>query len=189
MTDRSLHLVTLVGSLRKKSYNAAVARALPDLAPEGMSITPLPSVGSVPHYDADVQAEGFPESVQALGNAIRGADGVIIISPEYNYSVPGVLKNAIDWCSRLPDQPFRRKPVLIQSASPGVLGGARMQYHLRQILVFLDALAFTVPEVMVGGAAGKIDEATGTLTDQGTRDFITKQLKAFAEFVQRVSPG
>ena len=98
--------------------------------------------------------------------------------------MPGVLKNAIDWLSRLPEQPFKQKPVLIQSASPGVLGGARMQYQLRQSLVFLDARVFNVPEVMVGAVQNKVDETTGELTDQGTRDFIAKHLAAFAGFVR-----
>ncbi len=181
---QSLTFVTLLGSLRKGSYNGIVARALPGLAPEGVTIAPLGSVGDLPHYDADLQAAGWPAPVTAMAEAMRAADGIIIVSPEYNYSVPGVLKNAIDWLSRQPEQPFKGKPVLIQSASPGVLGGARMQYHLRQSLVFLDARVFNVPEVMVGAAHTKVDEATGALTDQGTRDFIAKQIAAFADFVR-----
>lgn len=179
-----LTLVTLLGSLRKGSYNGIIARALPELAPEGVTVTALGSVRDLPHYDADVQAEGWPKAVTTMADAIRAADGLIIISPEYNYSVPGVLKNAIDWLSRLPEQPFKQKPVLIQSASPGALGGARMQYQLRQSLVFLDARVFNVPEVMVGAVQNKVDEATGELTDQGTRDFIAKHLAAFAGFVR-----
>jgi chromate reductase len=181
---RNLNLVTLLGSLRKGSYNGIVARALPALAPDGVTITALPSVGTLPHYDADLQAEGFPREVAALADPLRAADGLIVVSPEYNYSVPGALKNAIDWLSRLPEQPFKDKPVLIHSASPGVLGGARMQYHLRQSLVFLDARVFNVPEVMIGAVHTKVDEANGTLTDQGTRDFIARQLAAFAAFVR-----
>ena len=119
-----------------------------------------------------------------MGEAIAAADGVVIVTPEYNYSVPGVLKNAIDWLSRLPNQPFAGKPVAIQSASPGALGGARAQYHLRQSLVFLDARVLNRPEVMVGGAYGKADMASGDLTDQATKDFIAGQLKAFADFVR-----
>lgn len=178
------HFVTLLGSLRKGSYNGIVARALPALAPEGVTVAPLGSVGALPHYDADIQSSGWPAEVTAMGDAIRAADGLIIVSPEYNYSVPGVLKNAIDWLSRLPEQPFKQKPVLIQSASPGALGGARMQYQLRQSMVFLDARVFNVPEVMVGAMHTKVDEAKGELTDQGTRDFIAKHLAAFAAFAQ-----
>jgi len=97
-----LRFVILLGSLRKASFHATLARSLPSLAPEGVSIEFLGSVGDIPHYDADVQAEGFPESVVKMGKAIKQADAVIIVTPEYNYSVPGVLKNALDWISRLP---------------------------------------------------------------------------------------
>ena len=173
-----IKLGTLVGSLRKDSYNAAIARALPALAPAGVTISALPSIRDIPLYDADVQAQGMPASVTALAEAIRGCHGIVIVSPEYNYSVPGVLKNAIDWLSRVPNQPFANKPIAIQSASMGPLGGARMQYHLRQIFVFLDAQVFGRPEVMVGLAQTKID-AAGAITDKATSDFIASQLKAF----------
>jgi chromate reductase len=184
MSAKNLNLVTLLGSLRKASVNAGVARALPGLSPEGATISPLGSVGDFPLYNADLQAEGFPAAVETMGAAIAAADGVIVVSPEYNYSVPGVLKNAIDWISRLPSAPFKQKPALIQSASPGALGGARMQYHLRQTFVFLDARVMNVPEVMIGGSGGKFDAATGDLTDEGTKDFLRKQLAAFADFVR-----
>jgi len=186
MSDQQpLQFVTLLGSLRKASFNAMVARALPALAPDGVTITALGSAGDFPLYNADVQAEGFPAPVLAMADAIAKADGVIIVTPEYNYSVPGVLKNTLDWLSRLPQQPFAGKPVVIQSGSPGVIGGARAQYHLRQILVFLDAVVMNKPEVMVGQIATKVDAATGQLTDQGTRDFISAQLQAFAGFARR----
>jgi chromate reductase len=186
MSDpKPLNFVTLVGSLRKGSYNAAIARALPALAPAGVTITALGSVGALPHYDADLQAEGFPAEVTAMGEAITAADGVIIVTPEYNYSMPGALKNALDWLSRLPSTPFAGKPVAIQTASPGALGGARCQYHLRQSLVFLDSFVLNKPEVMVGGVAQKVDVATATITDEATRTFIAGQLTAFAAFARR----
>lgn len=184
--QKALHFVTLLGSLRKASFNAAIARALPFLAPDGVSIEPLGSVGDFPLYDADIQAKGFPAAVLAMGDAIAKADGVIIVTPEYNYSVPGGLKNAIDWISRLPAQPFAGKPTAIQSGSPGLLGGARAQYHLRQTLVFLDATVMNKPEVMVSQIMNKVNADTGELTDQVTRDFIATQLKAFAAFVRRL---
>ena len=110
MSDQKpLHFVTLLGSLRKASYNAVVARALPALAPQGVTIEPLGSVGDLPLYNADVQAEGFPAAVIAMGDAIAQADGVIIVTAEYNYSVPGVLKNALDWLSRLPTKTLSRR--------------------------------------------------------------------------------
>ena len=180
----NLHFVTLLGSLRKASVNGGVARALPALAPDGVTIAALGSVGDFPIYDADIQAQGFPAAVEAMGAAIRAANGLIIVSPEYNYSIPGGLKNALDWLSRLPGQPFAGKPILIQSASPGALGGARMQYHLRQCFVFLDARVMNAPEAIIGGAYGKCDAATGDLTDEATRDFLRKEMQAFTQFVQ-----
>jgi chromate reductase len=121
-----------------------------------------------------------------MAEQIRGADGVIIVTPEYNYSVPGALKNAIDWLSRLTPQPFAGKAVAIQTASPGLLGGARAQYHLRQSLVFLDAHVLNKPEVMVGQAAAKVNGDTLELSDTGTREFIATQLKALAALAAKV---
>lgn len=184
-TQKPLHFVTILGSLRRGSYNAAIARALPTLAPEGVTISALGSVGELPHYDADLQAEGFPPAVVAMGEAIKEADGVIIVTPEYNYSVPGALKNALDWLSRLPTAPFAGKPVAIQTGSPGLIGGARCQYHLRQILVFLDAYVLNKPEVMVSQIMAKVDSNNGELSDQATRDFVATQLQTFGVFARR----
>ncbi len=182
--NKPLRFVVMVGSLRKGSYNAAIARALPSLAPEGVTIAPLGSVGDFPLYNTDVQEEkGVPPGVTAMGEAIRAADGVIFVTPEYNHSVPGVLKNAIDWLSRLPSQPFAGKPAAIQSASPGLFGGLRAQLHLRHMFVFLDARALNKPEVMIPQVNQKVD-ASGELADPATRGFIADQLKAFAAFVR-----
>lgn len=183
--DRPLTFAVLVGSLRRASYNAAIARALPALAPSDVAILALGSVGDFPLFNQDVEARGFPSAVVAMGEAIAKADGVIIVTPEYNYSVPGVLKNALDWLSRLPAKPFAGKPVAIQSASPGLFGGVRAQHHLRQTLVFLDARALAQPEVTVTQAATKFDDKTGELTDETTRAFIARQLQAFAAFARR----
>jgi len=183
-----LKLLAISGSLRRGSFNTALARALAALAPAGTSIVTAPSIGVLPLYDADIENdEGFPASVLELADAVRAADGVIIVTPEYNYSVPGVLKNAIDWVSRVPGQPFSGKPVLIQSASPGMLGGARAQYHLRQILVFLEAQVFNRPEVFVAAAHTKIDKESGALIDEATRKFAAAQLAAFAAYIRRVA--
>jgi chromate reductase len=183
----ALKVITICGSLRKGSYNAKVAAALPGLAPAGMAITAAPSFADFPLYNADIQNEqGFPAAVQALAEAIRAADGVIIVTPEYNYSIPGGLKNAIDWVSRLPDQPFAEKPVAIQSATPGPVGGGRMQHDLRKTLVFLDAFTLNKPEILVGNVTSRLDEKTGELTDETTRDFIRQQLAAFAKLIKRV---
>lgn len=181
-----INVITICGSLRAGSYNAMVARSLPLLAPDGMSIKASPPVDAIPPYNADVQAKGFPDAVSSLGDAIRATDGVIIVTPEYNYSIPGVLKNAIDWVSRLDNQPFKNKPVALQSASQGILGGARAQYHLRQCMVFLDALVFNRPEILIASAKGKFDEAVGQISDETTRGLIRQQLAAFLPFVQRI---
>ncbi|MBF7980917.1 MULTISPECIES: NADPH-dependent FMN reductase [Rahnella] len=188
MSVKPLKFVTLLGSLRKASYNGMVARTLPKVAPEGVTIEALPSIGTLPLYDADIQQEeGFPADLDAIAEQIRQADGVIIVTPEYNYSVPGGLKNAIDWISRLPDQPLAGKPVLIQTSSMGPVGGARCQYHLRQILVFLDAMVMNKPEFMGGVIQNKVDAQTGEVIDQGTLDFLRGQLTAFADYTHRVS--
>ncbi|MGE4448040.1 NADPH-dependent FMN reductase [Azospira oryzae] len=183
-TATPLRLVTLVGSLRQASYNRMVANTLPELAPAGVGISTLPALHDIPLYDGDVEAKGIPPAVTALAEAIRAADGLIIVTPEYNYSVPGVLKNAIDWLSRVPNQPFAGKPVLLQSASMGPFGGARAQYHLRQVLIYLNPRVFNVPEVMVGGVQNKVDAAAGKLNDASTRDHIAGQLARFADFIR-----
>ncbi len=189
MAGKTLNLITICGSLRKGSYNAMVQRALPSLAPEGLVLEKAPSFAAFPLYNADVQsATGLPDPVVALADAIRAADGVIIVTPEYNFSIPGGLKNAIDWVSRLPNQPFAGKPVALQSASPGPLGGARVQYDLRRAMVFLDAFVLNKPEIFIGGCASKIDEKTGELKDETTRNFIKQQLAAMVKFIEHLAP-
>ncbi len=182
-----LNVLTICGSLRKGSFNAAIARALPGLAPPEMAFSAAPSFENFPIYDVDRHnSAGVPADVNAWCDAIRAADAVVIVSPEYNWSIPGGLKNAIDWASRLKDIPFKDKPVALQSASAGQVGGARMQYHLRMALTTLDAFLFGKPEVFVNFAAKKFDEATGALTDEATKDIIRLQLAAFAKFIVRV---
>jgi chromate reductase, NAD(P)H dehydrogenase (quinone) len=184
---RQYDVVAICGSLRKGSHNRMILNTLPELAPECMTIREAPPIGALPLYDFDLQhSGGFPDAVTALAGAIGTADGVIIISPEYNYSVPGLLKNAIDWVSRLPNHPFAGKPLALQSASGGMLGGARAQYHMRQIMVFLDGLVLNRPEVLVSFAKSKMDETRGLVTDEPTRDVIKAQLAAFALFIDRV---
>jgi chromate reductase len=180
------NIVSICGSLRKGSYNRMVMNLLPSLAPAGMTIKEAPSFADFPHYNADIQSSsGFPAAVNTLADTIRAADGVIFCTPEYNFSLPGALKNAIDWVSRLPNQPFAGKPVAIQSASPGPLGGGRVQYDLRRMMVFLDALTLNKPEIFIGGCATKIDEKTGQLKDEATGKFLAQQLDAFAKFIAR----
>jgi chromate reductase len=180
------HVIGICGSLRKGSYNRMLLQELPRLAPAGMSIREAPSFTAFPLYNADVQTTtGFPALVNALADAIRAADGVIFCTPEYNFSLPGGLKNAIDWVSRLQNQPFAGKPIAIQSVSPGPLGGGRVQYDLRRMMVFLDAMTLNKPEIFIGSCASRFDEKTGTLRDDATRDIVRQQLEAFAKFIER----
>ena len=182
-------MVAICGSLRKASLNRALVRSLPALAPEGMEIVESPPIGTMPLYDADIQAQGIPDAVTALSEAIRGASGVIICTPEYNYSIPAPLKNAIDWVSRVQNQPFQNKPLCLMSASPGALGGARAQYHLRQIFVFLEAFVLNRPEVMVTMANAKfemVDNAPTVLGDQPTKDVVKQNLAGFAKLIAKL---
>ncbi len=188
MADPTLDVIVICGSLRKGSYNAALARTLPSLAPAGMSLKPAPPWDKMPIYNFDLQnSSGIPAEVTVWGDAIRSADGVIIVSPEYNWSIPGGLKNAIDWVSRLKEVPFTNKPVALQSCSGGLLGGARMQYHLRMTLTTLDAFLFGKPEVFVNFSAKKFDEKTLALTDQPAIDMVKQQLAGFEKFIRRLN--
>jgi chromate reductase, NAD(P)H dehydrogenase (quinone) len=189
MADKQLDVLVICGSLRKGSYNAALARTLPALAPGGLKLRPAPAFDKFPIYNHDIHdTTGFPTEVKAWADAIRSADGLIIVSPEYNWSIPGGLKNAIDWVSRMKDQPFKDKPVALQSAAGGILGGSRMQYHLRQSLTSIDVILFGRPEVLVTFAAQKFDEKTLELKDQTAIDLIKQQLAAFEKFIRRLGP-
>jgi chromate reductase, NAD(P)H dehydrogenase (quinone) len=182
-----LDVVIICGSLRKGSYNAALARQLPALAPPGLNMSAAPSIEAFPLYNQDVRDVAVPEAVDALAAAIRSADGVVIVSPEYNWSIPGALKNAIDWLSKLDRQPFNGKPVAIQSVSTGPVGGARMQYHLRQALTSIDAYLFGRPEIFVNNAAQKFAKETLELSDAPTLDIVRKQLAAFETFARKMT--
>ena len=159
-----IKLVAFCGSLRKASFNRMALNAFIERLPAGASAQTFEI--DWPLYDADVQAKGFPDKVQAAQKAMLEADGIVFATPEYNYSISGVLKNAIDWLSRMTPQPFAAKPVAMFSASMGPLGGARAQYHLRQMMVFLDGRPVNKPEVMIGQAQNRF--ADGKLTDEAT---------------------
>jgi chromate reductase, NAD(P)H dehydrogenase (quinone) len=182
----ALNVLSICGSLRKGSYNAALQRALPSLAPPGLSIKPATSFAGLAVYNFDEhQATGVPALVTTIVDQIRAADGLIIVSPEYNWSIPGGLKNLIDWISRLKDQPFEGKAVAVQSCATGMLGGSRMQYHLRQSLASIGAQFFIKPEVFVNFSAKKFDEKTLELTDQPTKDMVKLQLETYEKFLRR----
>jgi chromate reductase, NAD(P)H dehydrogenase (quinone) len=179
-----MKVLGISGSLRKGSWNTSVLRAAQGLAPSGMTIQ-IGAIGDIPLYNEDVRAAGLPSPVERFRNQIAAADAVLFVSPEYNFSMPGVLKNAIDWASRPPNQPFNDKPVAIMGASGGPVGTARMQYDLRKSLGSINALVMLKPEVFIGQAGTKIDEA-GNLTDETTKDFIRKLLEALAAWTTRM---
>jgi len=159
-----IKLVAFCGSLRKASFNRMALNAFIERLPAGTTAQTIEI--DWPLYDADIQAKGFPDKVQAAHKAMLEADGIVFATPEYNYGISGVLKNAIDWLSRLTPQPFAAKPIAMFGASGGVLGTARGQYQLRQNLVFLDGRPVNKPEVMIGGAPSRF--ADGKLTDEAT---------------------
>ena len=166
------------GSLRKGSFNKALLKTAAEMAPKGMTVTAF-DLAPIPLYDDDVFKAGLPAAVVQFRQAIAAADGLLIATPEYNYSIPGVLKNAIDWASRPPDQPFDGKPLAIMGASPSRLGTARAQYHLRQCFVFLNARVLNRPEVMISEAHNLVDDQ-GRIGDPATRERIGALLAALA---------
>jgi len=150
--NKTLNILAFSGSLRKGSYNKMLLRTAVDLAPEEATIEVF-DLEEIPPFNQDFE-QSPPGRVKDFKAKIKAADAILIVTPEYNYSVPGVLKNAIDWCSRpVGDNSWEGKPVAIMSASTGMLGGARAQYHLRQIFVTLDMRPINKPEVMVNFAA------------------------------------
>lgn len=180
-----LDIVGLCGSLRAGSFNRMALELAARSLPEGAAIE-IVDYRDLPVFDADRMAQGLPEPVARLVDRIRRADGVVIASPEYNYSIPGNLKNALDWVSRAQPQPFAGKPVAILSATGGPLGGARMQYDLRKVLLFLDAMTMIKPEVFIGMAQTKFDAATRECTDEATRKFVGAQMGTFVAWIGRV---
>ncbi|MBF5005150.1 NADPH-dependent FMN reductase [Diaphorobacter caeni] len=178
-----MDIVGICGSQRGQSFNRMLLALAGECMPAPMTLETL-DWDAVPPFNADLLAKGFPDSVQALRERIRRADGVVIVTPEYNFSVPGMLKNLIDWLSRGEDQPFAHKPLAILSAATGPLGGARVQYDLRKIMMFMNAATLMKPEVFVGSAAQKFD-ADGRCTDALTRQFVTAQMTAFKAWIER----
>lgn len=178
-----MNVLAISGSLRKASYNTALVKAARAVAPDGMSID-IATLDNIPLYNGDADGTEKPPAVGGLGQAIRAADGVLLATPEYNFSVSGVLKNAIDWVSRIENQPLAGKPVGIMGAAAGGLGTARAQYHLRQVFVYLDARVMNRPELFVGGAYAKFD-SQGSLTDDDTNKFLTAYMLSFQDWVAR----
>jgi chromate reductase, NAD(P)H dehydrogenase (quinone) len=186
MSERPVKVLGISGSLRKASYNTMALRAAQKLAPAGITVETF-DLAPIPLYNDDVRSAGYPEPVARLRVAMAAADALLVVTPEYNFSVPGVLKNAIDWASRPPDQPFNEKPMAIMGASPGATGTARAQYHLRQMMVFLNAFPINKPEVFIANCAQKFD-AEGNLTDETTRGFVKQLLESLAAWTRRLKP-
>jgi chromate reductase, NAD(P)H dehydrogenase (quinone) len=178
----SIKVVGIPGSLREGSFNRGLLRADIELSPAGMEIQIFTRLGDIPPYNADVDDKGNP---QALKTAIREADAMLIATPEYNYGVPGVLKNAIDWASRPAGQSvLNRKPAAIMGCSQGLGGTIRAQHALRQSFVFTDTYAMLQPEIKIPSVA-KLFDASGNLTDETTRQYIQRFLEAFLPWIAR----
>jgi chromate reductase len=187
ISDRPFSILGISGSLREGSYNTAALRAARQLVPEGVRIE-LFDLEGIPPYNQDDEND-LPLRVRELKAAVRAADALLFCSPEYNYSIPGVLKNAIDWGTRPGnDNSWDGKPGAIMGVSMGLLGTARMQYHLRQVFVNIGVLTLGKPEVMIGQAAQKFD-ADLNLTDEKTREFVQKLIVALVEWARRLERG
>jgi chromate reductase len=181
---QTIKVLGIAGSLRRKSYNKELLAAAGRLMPEGMTLEVF-DLAPIPLYNEDVREQGFPPAVEELRKKIAAADAVLIAMPEYNFSIAGVLKNAIDWASRPPEQPFRDKPVAIMGATTGVWGTIRGQYHLRQVLGCLDAHILHKPEIMVAQVNTKVD-AEGRLVDQTALDLLKTQMAALKAWTLRL---
>lgn len=182
MTD--VRILGVAGSLRRGSLNRALLRAAIKLAPAGLTIDAF-DLADVPLYNGDVEAAGDPAGVTAFKNAVRAADAVLFVTPEYNHGVPGVMKNAVDWASRpARDAALNGKPVGIIGASPGQVGTARGQSQLRQAFEFTNSFCMPQPEILVFRATEKFD-ANGDLTDAKTAEFLGKYLEALRVWTLR----
>ena len=182
--SRPVSILGIAGSLRRESYNRATLRAATELVPEGATIE-IFELDDIPGFNQDAE-QTPPASVVELKRKIREADAILFVTPEYNYSVPGVLKNAIDWASRpYGDSAWNGKPAAIMGASVGTIGTARAQYHLRQMMVFLNMFPINQPEVMIGNAHERFD-SQGNLTHDATKEFIRQLLQTLVDWTRRI---
>ncbi|MGA9153200.1 MAG: NAD(P)H-dependent oxidoreductase [Candidatus Nitrosopolaris sp.] len=182
--ETKLKILGFAGSLRAGSYNKALLRAATELLPDSTTLE-IFDLDGIPPFNQDLEMN-MPAKVKEFKSKIREADAILIATPEYNYSIPGILKNAIDFASRpYGDNPFNDKPVAIISASVGMLGGARAQYHLRQTFIFLNMYPMNSPEVIVNFAQNKFD-SNGQLTDEDTRRFLKRLLENLVIWTNRL---
>jgi chromate reductase len=187
-SEPSFHLVGIPGSLRAGSYNRSLLRTAAELLPPDVTLEVFP-LDDIPPYNADVQSEGDPAPVEELKRRIAAADALLIATPEYNYSIPGVLKNALDWASRPPKTSgLRKKPVGIMGASGGESGTMRAQLALRQVFVFTDSYVMVQPEFRVPNAAQKFD-AEGKLVDEELRERLRAFVAALVDWARLVGRG
>ena len=182
--SEAIHVLGIAGSLRKGSYNRAALRAASEVLPEGMTLE-IYDLSPLPFYNADIASQGFPEPVQWFRDRIAAADALLIATPEYNFSIPGVLKNALDWASRSPQSPLPEKPVAVMGATTGNFGTVRAQSHLQQVFLHNNMFLLNKPHVFIARAAEKFD-ATGKLLDETTRSIIKDQLVALAAWTRRL---
>ena len=182
--NKPITILGIAGSLRRESYNRGGLRAAQQLVPEGATLD-IFELDGIPGFNQD-EEQNPPEKVTELKKRVREADTILFVTPEYNYSVPGVLKNAIDWASRpYGDSAWNGKPAAIMGASIGNIATARAQYHLRQTMVFLNMFPINQPEVMIGNAADRFD-VEGNLTDETTKDYIRRLLQNLVEWTMRI---
>jgi chromate reductase len=182
--NNPIRILGIAGSLRRESYNRSTLRAATKLAPEGATLDVF-ELDGIPGFNQD-EEQNPPAKVVDFKRRIREADAILIVTPEYNYSIPGVLKNAIDWASRpYGDSAWNGKPAAIMGASIGTIGTARAQCHLRQMFVFLNMHAINQPEVMIGNAAERLDSG-GDLTDEATKEFLRKLLQNLVDWTRRL---
>jgi chromate reductase, NAD(P)H dehydrogenase (quinone) len=180
-----VRILGIAGSLRRGSYNRAALRAATQLVPQDAALEVF-ELDGIPGFNQD-EEQNPPAKVAELKQRVRNADAILIVTPEYNYSVPGVLKNAIDWASRpYGDSAWNGKPVAIMGASIGTIGTARAQYHLRQMFVFLNMFPINQPEVMIGNAAERFDPQ-GNLADEATKDHIRRLLQSLVQWTVRLT--
>ncbi len=179
-----VRILGIAGSLRKDSYNRGALRAAATLVPEGATIETF-DLSGIPIFNQD-EDQAPPQSVVDFKSSIRAADAILIVTPEYNYSIPGVLKNAIDWASRpYGDSAWNGKPAAIMGASIGNFGTVRAQYHLRQIMVYLNMYVLNQPEVMIGNASQKFDQQ-GNLTDEKTQKYVQTLLQNLVAWTRKL---
>ncbi len=182
--NEPIKILGIAGSLRRQSYNRSALRTAAQLVPEGVTLE-IFELDGIPGFNQDHEQDP-PAKVAEFKRKIREAGAILFVTPEYNYSVPGVLKNAIDWASRpYGDNAWNGKPAAIMGASIGGIGTARAQYHLRQIMVFLNMFPLNQPEVMIGNAADRFDEQ-GHLTDDTTKEYISRLLQNLVEWTRRI---